>query len=242
MTIKTPLALAALLTSAGAAQALPMELITNGGFETGDFSGWTVTDQTGSFGSFFIDDADGLTPDSGFGTVGPAAGAFYAVSDQQGAGAHALTQGFTVPVGATSVLLTFDMFVNDHNGAGALVNPAGLDYTASPNQHARVDILTAGAGALSTAAADVVTNLYLGVDGTPPNPYTAYSFDLSALLAPGTSYQLRFAEVDNQWFFNQGVDNVSLVADTTAVPVPATLALFGLGLTALGRRRRTGSR
>ncbi len=239
MNVKTSFVLAALLGAAGAAQASPIELIVNGDFETGDFTGWTVIDQAGGSGGFLIDDADGFTPASGLATVGAATGGFYAVSDQFGPGAHALVQSFTVPVGVTSVSLSFDMFVNDQNGSGSLVHPAGLDFTASPNQHARVDILSASAGALSTAVGNVITNLYLGVDGPAPNPYTSYSFDLTALLAPGTSYQLRFAEVDNQYFFNQGVDNVSILADAAQVPTPATLALFGLGLTALSRRRRS---
>ncbi len=213
-----------------------VELITNGGFETGDFTGWTITDQPGSAGTFFIDDADGLTPLSGFPTVGPAAGAFYAVNDQSSPTANALVQGFTVPLGATSMLLAFDMFVNDFSGVGPVVDPAGLDYTAGPNQHARVDILTATAGALSTAGADVVANLFLGVDtGAPPNPFTAYAFDLTGLLTAGTSYQLRFGEVNNLFLLNQGVDNVSLQVQ---VPAPATLMLVALGLTGLAWRRR----
>jgi hypothetical protein len=38
-----------------------------------------------------------------------------------------------------------------------------------------------------------------------------------------TSRQGRFAEVDNQFYFNFGVDGVSL--DATSVPEPATLTV-----------------
>ena len=235
--------------AAGSAQGAAIQLISNGGFETGNFApAWSVSNLAGSSGSFFVDTPGSTTPLFGIATAAnPGGGSFYAVSDQNAPGTHALTQSFTVPVGATSVILTFEMFVN--SGAALAVNPAGLDHTASPNQHARIDILTAGASVFDTGAG-VLTNLFIGVDplGSNPNPFTAYTFDITGLGA-GT-FQLRFAEVDNQLFLNMGVDNVSIVAmgDITATPSsvvaePASLTLLltgiaGLGLAARRRRKR----
>lgn len=85
----------------------------------------------------------------------------------------------------------------------------------------------------------MVGNLYYyyGVDlGTDPNPYISYVFDITALVGAGGTFQLRFAESDNQFFFNMGIDNVSVQA--TPVPEPATLLLLGTGLAAVGARRR----
>lgn len=232
-----------LTLASGLVVAAPVELITNGGFETGGFTGWTATSQVGSQGAWYIDDVDGWTPRSSFSTVGPAAGSYYAVTDQIGGGAYSLEQSFTVIAGTTSIFLSFDMFINDWSNAGPIVNPVGLDYTNGPNQHARVDILSASAGAFSIAAADIVATLVApGADaGTDPNPYTAYQFDLTGLLTAGTTYRLRFGEVDNQWFFNQGIDNVSILADSSQIPEPASLALLSIGLAGLGfaRRRRS---
>ena len=100
-----------------------LELITNGGFETGDFTGWTISDQPGGNVTFFIDNNDNSTPFSGQTTVGPATGAFYAVSDQSGPGAHALTQLFAVPSVPGNITLSFDMFVNDWSGQGPRCEP-----------------------------------------------------------------------------------------------------------------------
>jgi len=206
------------------------QLIINGGFETGGFAGWTVADQAGGSGSFFVTGA-ATTPLSGFATVGPRSGTFYAVSDQTGPGTHALIQSFIVPVGSSSVILSFDMFVNDQSGVGPIVNPAGLDFNAFPNQHARVDILTATATPFATGAG-VLANFYLGIDaGTSPHPYTSYLFDITPLVGAGGTFQLRFAEVDNQFFFNQGVDNVGIMA--SGVPEPMSLLLLGSGLAGL---------
>jgi hypothetical protein len=127
------------------------------------------------------------------------------------------------------------MFNNNWDGG-----PFGTsqDFNVIPNQHARVDILSSGAGAFDIGAG-VLRNFFLG--GTPvtgPNPFTHFSFDVTSLL-PGT-YQLRFAEVDNQNFFNMGVDNVSV--QETLIPEPGSfiLLLSGIGVTALyhGSRKR----
>ncbi len=224
-----------LALTSGLANAAPIQLITNGDFETGTFFGWTVSDLAGGSGSWFIDDINGTTPVSGLSTVGPAAGSFYAVTDQTGPGTHVLEQSFTVPVGATSVLLSFDMFRNDWD-SGPFVDPAGLTHLAGPNQHARVDIMTALASTFSTAVVDIVANLVTpGVDaGSDPNAYTPYLFDITGQVTGGTTYKLRFGEVDNQLFFNQGVDNVSILAQ---IPEPASLALLGIGLAGLGFTR-----
>lgn len=139
-------------------------------------------------------------------------------------GTHVLLQSFTVPLASPSVTLSFDMYVYDWYGAGAAVDPSGLDHTTGgtnqPNQHARVDLLSAGADPFDTGSG-VLAIFYLGVDpeaaaGLAPF-YRSYLFNLTGLALPGGTYQLRFGMVDNQFVLNQGVDNVVLAARPTGV-------------------------
>jgi hypothetical protein len=112
------------------------------------------------------------------------------------------------------------------------VNPIGLDFSDGANQHARVDILSAGASAFTTTAG-LLQNFYLGADaGANPHAYANKSFDITSLVGSGGAFQIRFVEVDNQNFFNLGVDNVSInfTAATVGVPELSSLVLMASGL------------
>jgi hypothetical protein len=257
--VSVVLTLCGLFALAGVPQAaVAGDLIRNGNFETGDFTGWLLADQhnpsdTINQDHFYISTPGSDTPPVGslsisFPTASnPSGGSFYAVSAMDFPGTHALLQNFVVPSlgSGLGVVLSFDMFVNDQSGIGPIIDLTGLDYTTggtfNDNQHARVDLLRAGAGDLSTAPSDVLQTFYLGVDlGLLPNPYHHYAFDISSLVGAGGEFRLRFAVVDNLSALNLGVDNVSV----QVVPEPDTLALVsigaGLGI-GVARRRRSAS-
>ena len=229
--------------AAGKTAAAPIELVVNGGFEAG-LVGWMFGSQaTGDPNGFATIGAGITAPLSGTATVGPFAGLQYAISDQGGPGAHFLTQTVNIPVGVTSATLSFQMFVNDQSGVGPIIDPTGLDFTTggtnNPNQHGRVDLMVGGTG-VGLGLGGVLANLFIGNDpaATNPNPYTFYSFNILPIVAGGGALDIRFAEVDNQFFFNMGIDNVSLIVDTADVPEPSTLALLSLSLAGLAFTRR----
>jgi len=189
------------------------ELLTNGGFESGDLTGWiySALDGASTAGSILVIDSE-EAPFSSVTVAGPSGGTYYAISSQHDPSTGALIQEFTVPADANTVTLTFDMFVLDLSSEGP-IDAGGLSHNlGTANQHARVDILTDAAGAFDTGGT-VVRNLYLDVDGySPVLPYISYSFDLSGDVTAGETYQLRFAFTVTQNYLHMGIDNVSIIA------------------------------
>ncbi|MFO0857935.1 MAG: hypothetical protein U0640_11325 [Phycisphaerales bacterium] len=225
------LAITSFLTSAGAAQA-GINLINNGTFETG-LGGWFAANQLGSDGSF-LHQSGAISPVNGLSVQSPPQGLFAAMTDGGGPGSHVLYQDFVIPSGVTNALISFSLFVN--NTATAFSTPTHLDFaTTALNQQARVDVLTSTSNPFSTAAADVLQNLFQTAVGSPlTTGYTSFTFDATALFAAhqGETVRLRFAEVDNVNIFNFGVDDISVV-----VPTPGSLLVLA-PVCAVRRRRK----
>lgn len=227
--------------------AFAQQLIQNGSFETNDgpesnvFANWTVVDQSGSAGSWYVQSSSN-SPINGNEVSSPPHLDFAAMTDQGGPGSHVLYQDFLVPTGVTEATLSFRFLLN--NQGGAYFNPDSLDYNTESNQQFRVDIITTSADLFSVAPADVLVNAYQTNPGDALSTgYLSYSGDITSLLQEwgGQTLRLRFSEVDNQDVFNVGVDNVALnVTAGAAAPEPATcvLALTALPMAGLALRRR----
>ncbi len=213
------------------------QLILNGGFESG-FTSWTRADQLGSDGTFFIQSGT-TSPVSGNVVPAPPGGIQAAMSDAQGPGTHVLYQDFVVPTSSlASAQLSFSLFIGNRANAFFTPSPASLDFsTTALNQQARVDILRGGTDPFSVAASDVLLNLYQTSPGDPlVSGYNTVNANLVSLLAAnaGSTLRLRFAETDNVFTFQLGVDNVSLA---TAIPEPSSLLLIGGALLAIPAAR-----
>jgi hypothetical protein len=185
MKLKQTLISLALIAAGANASA---ELVTNGGFETGNFSGWTQFGNTGATGVV------GASQYVHSGTFGAAFGAI----DSPGG----IFQSLSTTVGATYAV-SFWMSIDSGT-------PNSMTFNWDD-----------GADELSLVDA-------------PVQGMTHYTYLLTASSA---STDLRFnIRHDPNWY---GLDDIS-VNQVNAVPEPGSLALFGLGATALGliRRRR----
>ncbi|QQX78099.1 MULTISPECIES: HYR domain-containing protein [Aequorivita] len=192
------------------------EYIQNGGFETGDFSGWSVVD-SGS-GSYYLNDGT-YTPISGAGALAPISGNFDVVTDQSGPGLHLLSQPFTVPSDVQSAIVSWNDRIR--NNAGVF---------SDPNQEFRVDLVD--------ASMNVIQEVYSTNPGDPSTQIgpNFRQYDLTALLQTlsGQVVSLRFSEQDDLGNFNLTLDDISFVIENINITQTAGLpsgSVFPLGTT-----------
>jgi len=111
-----------------------------------------------------------------------------------------------------AVQISFELQINNQAQAGSFFSPPSLDFNVFPNQQFRADLLTAegvAADPFTVAPADVLLNLYQTQPGDlAVSGYGTVTADASAYV--GQEVCLRFVEVDNQFFFNVGVDDVKI--------------------------------
>jgi hypothetical protein len=213
-------------------------LITNGGFEAG-LAGWTVANQVGSDGTFFVQSGT-MSPLGTSAVPAPPQGTQAAMTDAQGPGSHVLYQDFVIPSLVPGAFINFSLLIN--NLADRFETPNHLDFaTPDLNQRARVDIVTTSADPFSLNTADVLLNVYETQVGDPlVSGYTNFLVDVTTLLQgrQGETLRLRFAGVDNVGPFNFGVDAVDINVTSNPIPEPSTFGLLAGGCIALTYAKR----
>jgi hypothetical protein len=196
-------------TSPGGVSPSPTELILNGDFELGDFTGWTL-ENTGS--RTFVINNGNYDPGGPDGQLPPYAGAYAALSNQTGPGTHAIYQDVAIPAGGHLTLQWADQI---RNHASAF---------ADPNQEYRVEVRSTNNELLST--------LYSTNPGDPLlQAWAVRTADLSPFA--GQTVRIAFVEQDNLGFFNVHVDEVlitgaSAIGEAISVTVSAGQIVDGV--------------
>jgi hypothetical protein len=219
--IRRVVPLRGLMLAAASAAALMLLLpgsalaasVANGNFETGNLSGWTVVNSGN--GNWFAYSGTSA-PLSGLLIAAPPQGTFAATSDQTGPGSHILYQDIALEP-AFNHTLTFTLYYR--NWAGAFFTPNSLSESVPvPNEQFRVDIIKPSAPVDSVAAGDILTSVFQThvLDPLALAP-TSMSVDLTPFA--GQTVRLRFAEVDNQSFFQASLDGVQIVSTPRVIQV-----------------------
>jgi hypothetical protein len=183
------------------------ELIVNGGFESGNFNGWSKENQGGDS---FINNGTYL-PMNGQGPLPPYAGGFCSTTDQNGPGFETIYQDVSIPTNATSAVLRW--VDRMRNLAGAFFNP--------PNpQRFHVQVRTLTGALLET----------LFVTETGDNPFSDWT-KRSADMRHYAGQRVRVAFVCDvtRAPFQLLLDNVSLVVQ--AIPATRYDVYFGTNST-----------
>lgn len=179
--------------------AAPVNLISNGDFETGTFAGWTIID-SGS-GQTLINNGSHDPIGSG-GALPPIAGRYDALTEQPGPGLHVLQQKITAPADVFSARLSWNDRVRNW-----------ASIYSDPNQEWRVLVKDTDGNVLQELYSTNPGDALLQVG---PNARFA---DVTALLQQYAAQELviSFEEQDNLYYFNATLDDVVLLASVLPV-------------------------
>lgn len=225
--------LGGLIISLATTHAYAVNLIVNGGFETGNFNGWSTLGVGYSGPAEFIISDRSLDPPGPTGPLPPISGLFDVVNTQYSPGSSELWQTVTIPDTFSSIVLSWndriynwadDFYVAYHQFWVQIYEPPEVYNGSFHNSRDRIHRV------FSTEPGDRVRS-------RGPNPR---SFDLTAPLRDyaGQDIDVVFTVASGEGYFNVMLDDISL--DVQAVPDAASsVSLLSLGLLAIvGIRRR----
>lgn len=173
------------------------EILVNGGFETGDFTGWQTSDS--GYGAWVINDGT-FDPDGPEETNGPRSGKFDAAVVQIGGGTHLLYQDVTIPGDSLGATLTWSDRIRNHT-----------PYF-TPGQRFRVEVRDTNDAVLEVA--------FVTQPGDPLlAEWTTRTHSLDRFR--GRTVRIAFYQEDSTGYFNTYLDDVSVRLEE-----PATATLF----------------
>jgi hypothetical protein len=229
-------ATAALLAAPGVASAA---IVTNGGFETGSFSGWQVDSTT--FGDWEVYSGTS-TPSFGDPVPAPPEGTHAAITEQNNVSRQLLYQDVTLPPAGTEIQLSLFAY---YTAQTDLVSPETLDPGSAPNEQYRIDVMRPAAAIDSVSPGDILATAFRTATGGPGSLAPVLTtVDLSAFA--GQIVRIRLAVVATEEVLNAGADAIAVHGldvgkpklnkdkGTAKLPVtitdPGTLTLTGKGV------------
>jgi hypothetical protein len=196
-------ALAAGVGAACLLSAIPTlaSALTNGGFETGNFSGWHTNSEGG--GQWQTYSGPGVN-----GLDAPPQGTFAAETFQTNPSSNVLYRSLRLKEGR-HYRLKLRAYYNNGALGGAFATPHSLAVNVIPNQQFRIDLMKPHSGLRSLKASDVLMNLFRTKVGDPAS-IAPKLISKNVSRFAGRTVRLRLVEVDNQGVFAAGVDAVKL--------------------------------
>lgn len=179
--------------------------VPNGGFEAGNFGHWTVVEQPGSAGSWFLYSGT-TTPLKGRPISAPPDGSFAATTDMTADSSNVLYRNIHLRDHMKHKLV-FYLYYQNYSPMGNSTPPT-LDYTTPlPNQQYRVDLMKPNSDPFSLNAKAILAPIFRTDAGEPGylEP-TRITYNLTRFA--GRTVRLRFAQVNNEQIFLASVDKV----------------------------------
>ncbi|HMC28770.1 MAG TPA: Calx-beta domain-containing protein, partial [Verrucomicrobiae bacterium] len=171
------------------------EILVNGGFETGDFTGWQF--ENSDYGSFVINDGK-IDPEGAENPTPPYDGKFSVVTSQVGSGKHVLYQDIFIPDEARSARLSWVDMIRNY----------ATDFVPFTTEF-RVE--------LRNPANTVLATIFVTNPGDKlTNVWTRRSFDISQFR--GQTIRVAFIEQDLTSYFNLHLDDISVFLGTSGTP------------------------
>jgi hypothetical protein len=181
--------------------------LPNGGFESGDFGGWTRISEVGGNGDWFVYSGR-RSPLSRHTIAAPPSGRFAATTDQEGPGSHVLYRIIRLK-GGMKHKLSFVLYY--HNFAEGFSTPKTLRFSGIRNQQYRVDVLKLTANPFSVKRKAILATIFRTRVGDP-NRLAPKVITFNLTPYAGKIVLLRFAEVDNVFYFLASVDKVKVTS------------------------------
>jgi hypothetical protein len=182
------------------------ELLINGDFATGDFTGWKVEHQNQN-GTWYIYQGS-TTPSSHIPFYSPPT-PYAAITDENDPSSMVLYQDVVLPSHSKNILSYQFAYLN-HARSFAQASSLNSDGPPPENQQLRIDLMKVNSDPFSVDPQDILQTFFTTPTGFEPfeQGYVFVAFDISQFA--GQDVRIRFANANNLNGLFLGIANVSI--------------------------------